>query len=155
MVEQADQADHDPTQSTGHACWLHATVLVVGLGHFSPPLAALVMVNVCDLVPPPHVAEQVENSDHEPWQSPEAQAPVLQGCVCVVSVGQAAPPLAAGVCTCHVWVCVPPPHEAEQPPQPVQAPAQSTLHPCRLQACVLTSDSGQAVPPLAGCWVTV
>lgn len=154
-VEQADQADQEPTQSTGHACWLHATVLVRGLGHFSPPSAAKVTVNVCDCVPPPQVAEQAENWDHEPWQSPGAQEPVLHGCDFEVSVGQAAPPLAAGVCTCHVCFCVPPPQEAEQPDQPVQAPAQSTAHPCKLQACWLTSDSGQAVPPLAGCWVTV
>jgi hypothetical protein len=54
-----------------------------------------------------------------------SQACVLHACV-GVSVGQAAPPLAACVVTTYDWDCVPLPHVAEHADHWPQLPVQST-----------------------------
>lgn len=71
-----------------------------------------------------------------------------------VATGQDAPPLAAGVATANAWVCVPPPHVAEQADQAVYEPWQSTGQPWTLHAWVC-GEAGHEAPPLAGCCVTV
>jgi len=74
-------------------------------GHAFPPLlAGETTVKVCVWVPPPHVALQVDQADQEPTQSLGGQACVLHVCDWVVTVGQAVPPLAAGVTTFKVLI---------------------------------------------------
>jgi hypothetical protein len=79
VTGQADHADHAPTQSTGHACGLHACVSVVAgccslvatSAHVAPlsvPCCAYTWkVRACK--PPPHVAEHADHAVQEPGQS--------------------------------------------------------------------------------------
>jgi hypothetical protein len=130
-----------------------------------PPFdAGVVTVRLRVWVPPPHIAEQVDQS----LQALTAQltgvghAWVLQGWLSL-RAGQARPPPDGWVTTVRVWVWVPPPQDSLQVDQSLQAlTAQSTL---TTQAWVLQSwlslRAGQARPPFdAGvttvrvrCWV--
>jgi hypothetical protein len=130
-----------------------------------PPLAAgVVTVRVRVWVPPPQVAEQVDQS----LQGLTAQSTgighawVLHVWVSV-SAGQAIPPLAGWVVTVRVRVCIPPPQAAEQADQSLQgltAQSTGTTHAWVLQSW-LSVRAGQAIPPLAAgvttvrvrCWV--
>jgi len=69
-------------------------------------------------VPPPQVAEQVDQADQVPAQSTGTHAAVLQAWM-AGEAGHGFPPLAAGVATLKVCDCEPPPHGNEQEPKPL------------------------------------
>src|SRR3954465_5542581 len=88
-----------------------------------PPFAAgVVTVRLRVWVPPPHVAEQVDQS----LQALTAQSTgighawVLHAWLSI-SAGQAMPPFAAGAVPVRLRDWVPPPHVAEQADQSLQA----------------------------------
>lgn len=107
VLVQLDVSAQLPTQFIGTHAWvLHDTVCVApaGYGHGVPPLeAGVLMEYVCVIVPPPHATEHSDESFHFPTQftagagAGAGHAGALQALV--VFVGQAVPPLAAGVVT--------------------------------------------------------
>ena len=102
-----------------HACVLHGRV-AGDSGQAAPPLAAgVVIVKVREMMPAPHGTLQADQADHVPVQSVWHTA-VLHACDSV-RVGQAAPPLLAGVVTRRDRDCVPPPQVAEQGPNALQS----------------------------------
>ena len=120
--------------------------------------AGVVIVKVREMMPAPHGTLQADQADHVPVQSVWHTA-VLHACDSV-RVGQAAPPLLAGVVTRRDRDCVPPPQVAEHADQSEKAATtQSTEatpagHACVLHGCVLVRSS-HAVPPLAAGVTTV
>ena len=141
--------------TVGHTCVWHGAVCVLSLGHALPPLAAgVITVRTNCWVPPPHEAEQVPTAAKSlmtqsvtmPGQGCELQASSF-----VLSNGHGVPRLAAGVTTVRTNCCLPPPHEAEQPPEGLKSlMTQFTAttggaavgavvgHACVLHASVLT-----------------
>jgi len=136
------------TQSTGHGCSLHFWVCVKA-GQAAPPLAVgvtTVATAVC--VPPPHVAEHVENAPNALMTQLTGHGCELHVCVCT-KTGQAAPPLAADVNTDRVDVCTPDPHGVEHAPYGDHSlTTQSTTHFWLLHSTVEVK-AGQAAPPKA------
>ena len=111
------------SQSTGHACALHACVSAV-CGHATPPLAmSVLMSRERDCVPPLHDLLHVVHA----WKALTSQS-VEQACTLHVRVssvcGHATPPLAYAVPTVRERDCVPPlaPHDTVQVVQPLKAP---------------------------------
>ena len=107
--------------TVGHTCVWHASVLLLSAGHALPPLAAGVMtVRTNCWTPPPHAAEQLPTAAKSlmtqsvtmPGQGCELQASSF-----MLSAGHGVPRLAAGVTTVRTSCCLPPPHDAEQPPE--------------------------------------
>lgn len=121
-AEHEPKPDHDPWQSTGHGCGLHAWIWLGLPGQAWPPFCACeTTVNVDDCVPPPQVAEHGPKADHEPTQSSGGHGCVLHGCV-LGEAGQAAPPKAGCVVTVNTFCCEPPPQAAVHWPQAPQVP---------------------------------
>jgi sulfur relay (sulfurtransferase) complex TusBCD TusD component (DsrE family) len=89
-------------------------------GQAAPNLSGSVLIPLVRVVvPPPHVAEQVDHADQLSSNTQSTgHGVVLQFSVSnrsgSVTAGQAAPPLAGGVLIPLVLVLVPPPHVAEQ-----------------------------------------
>ena len=103
--------------------------------HSCPPLlAGVVMIKLRVATPVgPHGSEQSLRSPYEPTQSTGSgggggQASVLHAWLSLVPSASQVPPLAAGVVTMKLRVCVPPPHGTEQSVQLPIEPTQSTGH---------------------------
>jgi len=156
-AEQTDHAVHsETTQSTAHACVLHACSRFVS-GHAAPPFdAGVVTVRVLVWTPPPHALEQAPHSDHDDTWHETAQTGAVHAWVSD-RAGHAAPPYATGVVTERVRVWTPTaPHVDEHADHALQPPTwQSTGHAWTLHACVCVKavHGGHAAPPLDG-WVT-
>ena len=97
--------------------------------HSCPPLLAGVVTMKLRVATPvgPHGSEQSLSSLYEPTQS-TGQASVLHAWLSLVPSASQVPPLAAGVVTMKLRVCVPPPHGTEQLSQAPMTPTQSTGH---------------------------
>jgi hypothetical protein len=110
-----------------------------------------VIERVRDCEPPPQGAEHVSKADQEPITQFCGQQPVLQGCDCEVSDSLHEPPHCAGeIVRERDWE--PPPHGAEQVPQPDHAPTpqltgqQPASH---ARDSLSEAASGQAPPLVA------
>jgi len=135
-LEHADQSDHDETtQSTGHACVLHAWDCDRA-GHGDPPFAAATTtVRVCVCMPPAHDLVHVDQALQPETEQWTGHAWVLHAC-CWESEGHVAPPFAGETVTERVWIWTPPPHEAEQADHVDHVDtAQLTGHAWVLHAC--------------------
>ena len=148
VAEQDPQLPHDPTQSTGHTCVLHACDSLVPsltLQAVPPFISAVDTEYARDSVPPPHVAEHDPQLPHDPAQSTGQVADSLVPSLAL----QAWPPLVAAVVTEYVRDFVP--DEAGQDPQLPQDPTQSTGHTFVLQFddSLAPLLAVQLVPPFA------
>ena len=123
-----------------------------------PLLGGRVTVRVRIRVPPPHIRL---HSLHSPQgltsqSTGMGQGSLLQARVSMSS-GQAIPPLPGCRVTVRVRVCVPPPHiRLHSPHSPQGLTSQSTgMGQGSLLQARVSMSSGQAIPPLPGCWRTV
>lgn len=137
-------------QSTGHRCMPQACVSLVVLPlHGAPPLRAGLIVRKRDWEPPPQETLQLPKEPHAPNVQSTGHGCELHGSVSTLLV-QGAPPLAAGLTTFLVRVCVPPAQVAEQAVKLDQlSQTQSMGHASALHTCVWLLVPLHGIPPLA------
>jgi len=149
----AEHASKSPnsltTQSTGHGSVLHDSVSTRA-PHVSPPGVGVTTIERDrDRVPPPHAAEQSENSPKGLNSQSIPHAKVLHGRASE-SAGQAAPPFAGSTTMVRVRDWVPPSQAAEHSPKgPNALTTQSVGHAGPLHE-IDSTNAGHAAPPCAG-----
>jgi hypothetical protein len=116
VVEHALHADHAPiTQLTGQQPVLQDCICDVCDSLHEPPHVAGLMVRERVLLPPPHIAEHVDQLDHAPTTQLAGQHAGVHGCDSIrFDCSGQTPPFLAGDVMVRVRVAVPVPQVTEQ-----------------------------------------